>query len=870
MGQNRITRRIVTLLASLSLAGSVAQGQVPRVDTLELKGLGHAVEILRDRWGISHIYAANEHDLFFAQGYTASRDRAFQFEMWRRQATGTMSEVIGRRELMRDQGARLFRYRGSMAAELARYHPHGAAIVNAFVDGVNAFVAEAAHDPKLIPAELRMLGIAPGRWTPGVVISRHQGLLGNIDEELNYGRFVAHHGAALLQKLAWFHPAPAPDLTLDPMIGGTALDAPILALYDAFRAPMRFQAADIKAAFRADSATTRRLAMLDSVADDEMRWKQRRNIGSNNWVVSGMRTASGRALMANDPHRSVTAPSLRYFVHLNAPGWNVIGGGEPVIPGVSIGHNAHGAWGLTIFETDGEDLYAYRTNPANPSQYEYMGQWESMRTISESIPVKGEAPHAVTLKYTRHGPVVYEDASRHLAYAVRAAWMEPGGAPYMASLRMDQATTWDEFRAACSYSNIPGENMIWADAIGNIGWQAVGIAPIRPRSSGLVPVPGDGRFEWAGYLPILQKPHAFNPAAGFIATANNNLTPDGYPFRNAIGWSWADPYRAARITEVLGAGPRVSLLDMMRLQTDYTSLPARSLVPMLASLPSSDPVTERARRALLGWDFVLDKNSVPAGIYEAWFRALSAATTAVVVPASARDSTTDISTHRLIEWLSSPGSDFRATPVVTRDSLLLASLGAGVRELRERYGADMSGWAWGRYHHTMLAHPMSAALSAEQRARFEVGPWPRGGDGNTVGSTGDGENQQSGASFRFIVEAGDWDSAVGTNTPGQSGNVSSPHYRDLFELWKNDQYFPVKFSRPAVERVIEARALLTPMKPSCSRINEPSTCDFPGPRREMAPAAGRASLRPALARADTCSSRRGLHRCSSIARRLAM
>ena len=803
---------LLAMLGALALPSPAlhAQAATPRADTLRLAGLHEPVEILRDRWGISHIYARNEHDLFFAQGYAAARDRTFQFELWRRQATGTLAEVLGPRELERDRGARLFRFRGDMNAELAHYHPHGVAIVNAFVDGVNTFVDEAARNPSLVPLELRMLGLTPGRWTPEVVISRHQGLLGNIDEELRYGRFVAKFGAPLLEKIDWFHPGPAPDLTLDPMIDRAGLEAPILALYDAFRAPVRFQPSDLRTAFRGDTLAARRLAALDSATTEDLKVNQRRDIGSNNWVVNGQHTFSGRTLMANDPHRAQAAPSLRYFVHLQAPGWNVIGGGEPVIPGVSIGHNEYGAWGLTIFATDGEDLYVYRTNPANPTQYQYRGAWEPMRVVHESIPVKGQSPVAATFRYTRHGPVVYEDTTRHLAYAVRAAWLEPGGAPYLASLRMDQARSWDEFRAACAYSNIPGENMVWADTAGNIGWQAVGIAPIRPKSSGLVPVPGDGRYDWAGYLPILEKPHAFNPPAGFIATANNNLTPDGYPHRNAIGWEWTDPYRFSRISEVLGSGRRLTMMDMMRLQTDYTSLPARQLVPLLAALPSGDPATERAREALLGWNDVLDASSVPAGIYEAWYRHLAPAVVDVVVPAPARASARNVPTTRIVQWLTSPGGEFGAAPLARRDSLLLGSLAAAVAELTQRYGADMSGWAWGRYHSVTLHHPMSASVSPEIRSRLEVGPWRRGGDANTVGATGAGENQTAGASFRFIVEPGDWDNAVGANTPGQSGDVNSPHYRDLFELWKNDRYFPVKYSRSAVEGVAELRTVLSP------------------------------------------------------------
>jgi penicillin amidase len=807
-----LTRLLVAALVAGAAPAAVAQSAAAgRSDTLNVAGLRQPVEILRDRWGINHIYAANEHDLFFAQGYAAARDRGFQLEMWRRQATGTMSEVFGARELKRDQGARLFRYRGNMAAELAHYHPRGAAIIGAFVEGVNAFVDEAGKNAALVPLELRMLGLKPGRWTPDVVISRHQGLLGNITEELTYGRFVAKNGAAMLEKLEWFHPGPrAPKLALDPMIDRAGLEEPILELYEAFRGPMRFLPTDLRTAYRNDTLAARRLAAIDSVEQRDLQWSQRRDIGSNNWVVAGSRTLSGRAVMANDPHRGQSAPSLRYFVHLNAPGWNVIGGGEPAVPGVSIGHNEHGAWGLTVFGTDGEDLYVYRTNPANPGQYQYRGAWEPMRVVRESVPVKGGAPATVALKYTRHGPVVYEDTARHLAYAVRAAWLEPGGAPYMASLRMDQAKTWEEFRDACSYSNIPGENMIWADVAGNIGWQSVGIAPIRPASSGLVPVPGDGRYEWAGYLPIKEKPHAYNPAEGFVATANNNLTPENYPHRDAIGWTWADPYRFARIAEVLGSGRRLSVMDMMRLQNDYTSLPARALVPLLAGLKADDEATERARQALLAWDKVLDKSSVSAGIYEAWYRALVPALVDAVVPAPARGATRGLSTKIVIDWLTAPGGDFGPDPIARRDALLLSSLKGAVADLTQRYGTDMSGWAWGRYHQVTLKHPMSAVLSPEMRAKFEVGPWPRGGDGNTPGATGAGENQTAGASFRFIVEAGDWDSAVGTNTPGQSGDVDSPHYRDLFELWKDDRYFPVKYSRPAVEGVTATRTVLSP------------------------------------------------------------
>jgi penicillin amidase len=782
-------------------------------DTLRTPGLREPVEILKDQNGISHIYAKNEHDLFFAQGYSAARDRLFQLELWRRQATGTVSELLGRRELERDIGTRLFKYRGDLATELAMYHPRGAAIVGAFVDGVNAYVAETERDPKLLPVEFRLLGTKPGRWTPEVVISRHQGLLGNVEEELNHGRAVAAVGPALVKELSWFHPGD-PNITLDSAIDGSLLSAPILAKYQAFHSNVRFQPSDVATAYRNDGASFQRLASLsDSLASD-LRDNGRRDIGSNNWVVSGRLTESGRPMLANDPHRAQSAPSLRYWVHLVAPGWNVIGGGEPEIPGVSIGHNEAGAWGLTIFSTDGEDLYVYKTNPRNHRQYWYQGAWAPMRVIRETIPVKGEAPMIAELAYTRHGPVVYEDTLKHVAYAVRAAWLEPGGAPYMASLRMDQATTWEQFREACSYSNIPGENMIWADKAGNIGWQAVGIAPIRKNFSGLVPVPGDGRYEWAGYLPIKEKPHSYNPPEGFIATANNNLTPPSYAHMDAIGFAWADPYRWSRISEVLGSGRKISIADMMRLQTDYLSIPARQLVPLLRDLPAKTEDVERARRTLLDWDYVLDKSSVPAGIYEAWYRHLSTNTANTVIPQTARPYLRTLGTKKMIDLLVSPNGAFGRNPVAGRDSILARSLGEAVAELTRRFGAEQAAWQWGQnsYHHVTISHPLSAVVDASTRATLDVGPAPRGGDANTPGATGGGDNQTSGASFRIVMDLVDWDRAVGINTPGQSGDPDSPHYRDLFPLWANDRYFGVPYSRPRVEASTESRTVLSPRR----------------------------------------------------------
>ncbi|SFR34866.1 penicillin amidase [Robiginitalea myxolifaciens] len=763
--------------------------QSPEPMEKAVSGLESSVEVVRDSFGLNHIYAQSEHDLFFAQGYLAARDRLFQFEIWRRQATGTVAEILGEKELKRDIGTRLFKYRGDLREEFDYYHENGYEIITAYTDGVNAYIQEVREHPDLLPFEFGVLGILPELWTPEVVISRHQGLLGNIEDELAIGRAVAAIGEEAVREVLWFHPK-SPDLTLHGKIDSDALEADILELYNAYRQSVKFEEADL-AVYNGPS-------LADSLS-----------LGSNNWVVEASRMANGLPFMANDPHRRIAVPSLRYMAHLVAPGWDVIGGGEPEIPGISIGHNQHGAWGLTVYSTDGEDLMVYKTNPEAPDEYFYQGQWVAMEVIEEEIPVKGKDPVPVSLKYSRHGPVVYQDSVRNLAYAVRCAWMEPGGSPYLASLRMDQARTWEEFRDACSYSHIPGENMIWADTSGVIGWQAVGIAPIRRNYSGLVPVPGDGRFEWEGYLPIPQKPHIENPASGYIATANQNVTPEDYTHWDAIGFEWSDPFRGDRIEEVLeGEGP-FSMEEMMALQVDVTSLPARELTPYLMDLEVAGQAVA-ARDVLKTWDYRLEPNSVAAAIYVNFENTLRRSAWEAFMPEKAKPYLSSIQLERILQWIREPGSRFGS--VAARDAFLVDCFQRSVADLSQRLGADMGSWQYGQENlkHTFMEHPLSSLISQEERTKTDLGPLPRGGNGYTPGSTGNNYQQTSGASFRMLVPVGDWDRTLGTNSPGQSGDPESPFYDNLFEPWAEDQYFPMPYSRDSVLKYAYEKELLIP------------------------------------------------------------
>ncbi len=765
----------------------------------QIKALQQEVEVIKDPHGINHIYAQNEDDLFFTQGYLAARDRLFQFEIWRRQATGTLAEILGPRELKRDIGARLFKFRGDKKSELQHYHPRGEQIVDAFVEGINAYITSVREDPEQLPVEFGLLGILPELWTWEVVISRHQGLLQNVIDELNYSRVVSLIGAEKAKSIYYFHPF-EPKLSLDPSISQEILLKDIIAPYRAFRSSVTFLPEDVLPAAR--NHTSQYLEEAKLLAEESQAAERNFDfsIGSNNWVVSGALTESGFPYMANDPHRLHAIPSLRYWVHLHAPGWDVIGGGEPVIPGISIGHNAYGAWGLTIFETDNEDLRIYDINPRNPHQYRHKGAWMDMKLIRDTIAVKGQPDEIVDHFYTVHGPVTFIDESLNKAVAVQCAWLEVGGAPYLASLRMDQSKTWEEFREACSYNHIPAENMVWADRKGNIGWQATGIAPIRRGFSGLVATPGDGSHEWDGYLPILDRPNSLNPSSGIVATSNENVTDKDYPFPEALGYEWADAFRGDRTREVLSAGKKLTLKDMADLQNDYFSIPARQLVPMLPPLEFKTEQSKKAKTLLENWDYVLDKESVAAAIYVMWERKIRDEIKKYAIPEEAAKYISSIQLTRVLQWLAAPGDIFGQSPELERDRFLQETFTSALTALEVKLGDDMSEWQYGQtdYKHAWVRHALSPAVSADWQQKLNAGPVARGGYSFSPSANAYGDNNASGASFRIIVDTGDWEKTLGINTPGQSGNPESPFYKNLFSVWADDKYFNALFDKQKI------------------------------------------------------------------------
>ena len=763
--------------------------------------LNDKVEVLRDKFGINHIYANNQRDLFYMQGYLAARDRLFQFEIWRRQATGTVSEIFGESELERDIGTRLFMFRGDIKEELNHYHDDGYEIITSYTDGINAYISEVRNNPESLPIEFKILGIKPEIWTPSDVISRHQGLLGNIELELNIGRAVSKIGVDKVKDLQWFHPKD-PELKLDEKITEEDLDQDILKLYNAYRKPIKFKKEYLLEEFRKNEDLEVSFLENSKNLEDEF------SIGSNNWVISGKKSESGYPILANDPHRTIVAPSLRYLTHLVAPGWNVIGGGEPEIPGISIGHNGYGAWGLTVFRTDAEDLYIYELNPENSKQYYYKGEWIDFNIIKESIPVKGGEDYEIELYYSIHGPVTLIDENRNRAYAVRCGWLEVGGSPYLASLRMNQSNSWEEFREACNYSNIPGENMIWADKDGNIGWQAVGIAPIRNTHSGMVPVMGDGRYEWDGYLPIIEKPNDFNPDDEFLATANENVTPLSYDKWNAIGFSWADPFRGDRVDQFLVDSKKFTMQDMIDLQVDYYSPPAFYLTGMLSGLINYDENFLKEYDdyiwRLIKWDNKLNKNSVEATIYVNWERNIINEFNKEYVPEKVKG-LVRVQLFKIINKLYNMDENLR-------NNFLKKTFISSINDLKSKFGDKIDEWVYGQdgYKHIKVKHPLEDIVNDSIYKILSFQKYPRGGNGYTVGATGSNLSQSHGATFKVIIDTKDWDNSLASNSPGQSGDPSSLFYRNLYKDWAEDKYFNLLYSKEIIESNLHSREVFYP------------------------------------------------------------
>lgn len=806
MGKHACRQSLLCLsaavVATMSGAARSEMSTAVRETAQAVAGLENPAEIIVDYWGIAHIYAASTRDMFFLQGYNAARDRLWQIDLWRKRGLGLLARDFGPAYVAQDRAARLFLYRGDLSREWAAYGPDARSAADAFAAGINAVVAEIDDGHRPLPVEFRIAGTRPDVWkAEDIVRIRSHALTRNVTSEVQRARIACAAGLdadRLRRKLEppWTTQVPE---GLDPC----AVPGDVLQDYDLATRSVTF-AAPGQRRTSVDAGT------LFADADRSVN-----AVGSNNWTVAPRRTATGRPILANDPHREHSVPSLRYVVHLTAPGISVIGAGEPALPGVSIGHNGQIAFGLTIFEIDQEDLYVYETNPADPRQYRYRNAWEPMTAVRETIEVRGETPRQFDLMFTRHGPVVYTEPGQRRAFAVRSVWFEPGTSAYFGSTGYMTAKDWDGFRTAMARWGTPSENLVYADTSGNIGWIPAGRAPVRPNWDGLMPVPGDGRYEWNGFLGQDQLPQKFNPPDGFIATANEMNLPADFPVgERKIGFEWTDPSRAARIKEVLAATPHLTLADAMALQNDDYSVNARRLVRLLQPLTTTDPATSQALALLRSWDCRATVDSAAAAVFEVWMtRHLGRAAVARATPAAARALIAAPDTGAVIDLMENPDASLGVDPRTARDTILLTSLTAAVHEVRQLLGPDPATWAWGRLHHIAFVHALAPLADDATRAQLTVGRLAMAGSAFSPHAAAYRPTDfavTSGASFRMVVDVGDWDHSVTINTPGQSGDPFSPHYRDLAPLWAGGSYVPLSYSREAVERSASELLRLTP------------------------------------------------------------
>ena len=672
--------------------------------------------------------------------------------------------------------------------------------------GINAYIDYLSKNPSALPPEFKILKYAPAKWqAEDVVRIRSHGLTRNLTSEVARAK-LACTGNLLLDEVrqslspAWTTSIPA---GLDPCLPEGVLRQFTLATQNVEFSQNSIRVSQLSIEHLDDSTQLAKHDEAQNEASERME-------GSNNWVIAPSKTTTGRPILANDPHRAYSAPSLRYIAHLNAPGLNVIGAGEPALPGISIGHNGNIAFGLTIIAIDQEDLYVYETNPANPMQYKYRGQWINFSKHQESFKVKGGQTQGADLLFTRHGPVIFQEPEKNRAFAVRTGWLQAGMAPYFGSIDYMRAQNFKQFKQAMLHWGAPTENQVYADIRGNIGWVPGGLTPIRPNWDGLLPVPGDGRFEWSGFLSGDKLPFSYNPKTSWFASANEMNLPTSYPYRQRkIGFEWPNPARYQRIADVLSQDKKFSIEDSMRLQNDVMSLPAKRLVGLLKTIKTTEDAALKAQQLLSNWDYVESPESAAAALFQVWLtQTLAPSYKDIMLGSQARLVTTMPDMTRMLDNLDSFNhfprqfGDNLQQARSTRDALLIVSLSKAYQKLEQSQGIDSKNWRWGNLQKTYFAHPFSKMLDGASKSQFDIGPLSRGGSAHTVNQSSYRLTdfvQFNGASFRIVVDVGNWDNSRAINAPGQSGDPASPHYRDLADKWAKGEYFPLLYTKEAVE-----------------------------------------------------------------------
>ena len=739
--------------------------------TVSLVGLNSQVRVYRDEYGIPHIFAEDEDDLYFAVGYIMAGDRLWQMDLLRRAASGKLAEIFGKGAIQSDKFLLTLGLKRTAQEILKHLSPVSRRILEAYSRGVNAFIRRAKNK---LPLEFTLLNYKPEEW--------------RIEDSI-----------AIARLLAW----------------GLSFSWGV----DLLLAELREKLGEEKAGelfpdYPEDWPTIvfpfTRLSERLWALDGEVRSLVGMNgfcPGSNSWVVAGEKSTTGKPILANDPHLELTAPSKWYELHVKAKDLDVAGVALVGLPQIVIGHNRRIAWGLTNGMLDDADFFIEKINPRNPNQYWYQNRWEDMEIIQEMIRVRKDTTVSLQIRLTRHGPVISDlhELLKDSKKVVSLKWVgHQVGDEFLAFYRINKARNWEEFTAALRNLKVPGQNVVYADVDGNIGYWYAAAIPIRKKGKGALPCPGWTRdYEWTGFVPFEELPHLFNPPEHFIATANNKVVGRGYPY--PISNLWEPPSRIERIREVLQQKEKFSVADFKILQTDQLSPLARRLIPYILKVLEKERVKDEKLQQiyihLKGWDFQERKESTAAAIFNVFMVKFLENTFKDEIGEKLYKNFLKLPSlplkaiRRILSSESHSWFDDVTTPdtVETMDDVILRSLNQTITFLREKIGEEIIDWRWDKLHTVTFRHVLGAEGPAKRA--FNVGPFPAGGSYTTLNNGGYSYikpyDQIIGPSTRQIVDLSDMDKSLAVTPPGQSGHPFSENYRDQVELWLKGLYHPV-------------------------------------------------------------------------------
>jgi len=779
-----------------TLLGNIANFLLTRLDrkrlakhegVFKLRGISDSVEIIRDRWGIPHIYAESFEDALFGQGFVHAQDRLFQMEINRRTGHGTLSELFGDLALDTDRIIRTFGFNRLGQIDWANVSDELRDGILAYTAGVNAYLTQ---NKLKLPIEFTLLSHRPKLWEPEDSLVFTRVMLWQLSH--------AWQGEIIRAEIA-------------EKVG--AENAAELEIHIPFENPItlpegiEFNAIDPDGVLRKATGP-----FLD------------RGKGSNSWVVAPSRSETGNAVLSNDMHLALSMPSLWYSVHLNArDGFHVTGVSLPGVPLVLVGHNASIAWGMTLAFTDAEDLFIEQVDSQN--RYLFHDDWQDLEVISEVIEVKKrDEPHIEKVMVTHHGPIISDVVGYpNQKVAVNSMALRPSQA-FEGWFQLNKAKGWNDFVSAMALIEAPQLNVTYADVENNIGFWVSGVVPVRAKGDGSVPVPGwSGDYEWVGVVPFEEMPHAFNPNRGYLISCNHKIIPDNYP--HFLGNVWMNGYRARRLTELIEGCEKLTLKDHQAFQMDVKCIPGLDLVSRFGAVTDPDPDVQLALRLLNEWDGYLTTESIGGTVYEVVRYTLLRN---LLDPGLGDDLATRImgtgfhpllnhsnefyghDTVILFRLLDNPDS-WWVRSAGGRDVVISKGLKEAVHWLRENLGPEEENWRWGRIHTVSFEHSLGLQKPLDQV--FNRGPFPVGGDTDTplqtaIHAENPYDNKAWSPSFRQIVDMGDLSKSVVIVPPGQSGQLTSPHYDDLVQPWLEGIFHPMLWTRIQVDAESASKLVL--------------------------------------------------------------